>query len=70
MNVLAGALPEFLGSVAATLLIALTRWTAGILRSRTGRPARSCCDHDGPDRESGVTPPDQGGLEPEGFLDT
>jgi hypothetical protein len=70
VNVLAGALPEFLGSVAATLLIALTRWTAGIFRSRTGRPARSRCDHDDPDRENGMTPPDQGSLQPEGFSDT
>lgn len=52
MHLLADALPEFLGSVAATLLVALIRWTVSTLRARAGRAARSRCGRDEPDREA------------------
>lgn len=41
MTVLANAVPEFLGSIAATLTVAVVRWSASVLRVRVSRAPQS-----------------------------
>ncbi|NUK84931.1 hypothetical protein [Streptomyces lunaelactis] len=37
MSMLVDALPEFLGSIAATITVSVVRWSASALRGRTSR---------------------------------
>ena len=41
MSMLANAVPEFLGSIAATLTVAVVRWSASALRARASRAPQS-----------------------------